>query len=309
MDGMPRIEATLPALEPPAWAVLERQLLRTLGESVHPFLERYCRPDGALIWGDTLHGRDGADDFYESAYNWPLLYLLGGGDHLLPLAIRQWEAITRQVAALKPVGQIHKEYERGYDWFHQGESNLFFYFLCLADPERTEHRERARRFAGFYLNEDPEAPNYDAEKRLIRAPHNGSAGPRWGFTDAAEPRYGWSAGMARYGLPFTDVGGVASYDDLKDPEAAGRMGAVMQERMGRGDVAANLAAAGLMANAYALTGEEKYKRWVVAYVEAWLGRVRKNGGLVPDNVGLSGEVGEYTGGKWYGGLDGWTWAH
>ncbi|HET7771333.1 MAG TPA: hypothetical protein VFN74_21360 [Chloroflexota bacterium] len=289
--------------------MLERQLFKTLEESVQPFLERYCHPDGTLIWGDTLRGRDGADDFYESAYNWPLLYLLGGGDDLLPLSVRQWEAITRQVSALKPVPQIYKEYERGYDWFHQGESNLYFYFLCLADPERREHGERAGRFAGFYLNEDPEAPNYDAERKLIRAPHNGSGGPRWGFTDAAEPRYGWSAGMARYGLPFTDVPGVAAYDDLKDPEAARRMGVAMQERMGRGDVAANMAATGLLANAYALTGEEKYRRWVVEYVEAWLERARKNGGLVPDNVGLSGEVGEYTGGKWYGGLYGWTWPH
>ena len=309
MIDPPHVEASLPLLDPPAWAILERQLFQTLSDSVHPFLERYARPDGALIWGDTLHGRDGADDFYESAYNWPLLYLLGGEDHLLTLSIRQWEAITRQVAALKPVGQIHKEYERGYDWFHQGESNLYFYFLCLADPQRAEHQARARRFAGFYLNGDPEAPNYDPEKRLIRAPHNGSAGPRWGFTDSAEPRYGWSAGMARYGLPFSDVPGITTYDALKDPGLARRMGAAMQERMGRGDVAANLAATGLLANAYLLSGDDKYRRWVTDYVDAWLERARANGGLPPDNVGLSGAVGEYTGGAWYGGLYGWTWPH
>ena len=34
-----------------------------------------------------------------------------------------------------------------------------------------------------------------------------------------------------------------------------------------------------------------------------------NGGLLPDNVGLSGVVGEYLDGKWYGGLYGWTWPH
>jgi hypothetical protein len=296
-------------LDPPAWAVLERQLFTTLDRSVHVFLDRYARPDGALIWRDTLEGRDGADDFLESVYNWPLLYLLGGGDHLLPLAVRQWEAITGQVGALKPRGQIHKEYERGYDWFHQGEGNLYFYFLCLADPRRPTHRERARRFAGFYLNEDPEAPNYDAERKLIRAPHNGSAGPRFGFSDAPEPRYGWSASMARYGLPFADVPGVAHHDDLRDPDLARRMGAAMQERMGRGDVAANLAATGLLTNAYLLTGDGRCRDWVVDYVDAWIERARRNGGLLPDNVGLSGRIGEYTGGKWYGGLYGWTWPH
>jgi hypothetical protein len=307
--GDPSITASLPLLDPPAWAVLQRQLFATLDQSVYPFLQKYTHSDGTLIWGDTLRGRDGADDFYESSYNWPLLYLLGGGDHLLPLAIRQWEAITRQVSALQPLGQIYKEYERGYDWFHQGESNLYFYFLCLADPQRPEHRERARRFAGLYLNEDPEAPNYDPDLRLIRAPHNGSAGPREGFADSPTPSYGWSAGMARYGLPYEDIPGIGHYDDLKDPALARQMGAAMHARMGRGDVPANLAATSLLTNAYLLTGEERYRDWVIEYVDAWRERARRNGGLLPDNVGLSGEIGEYTGGKWYGGLYGWTWPH
>ncbi|NDE75622.1 MAG: hypothetical protein EB039_06090, partial [Proteobacteria bacterium] len=91
-QDLPIITASVPLLDPPAWAVLQRHLFATLDASVRPFLDRYVNPDGTLIWGDTLPGRDGADDFYESSYNWPLLYLLGGGDHLLPLSIRQWEA-------------------------------------------------------------------------------------------------------------------------------------------------------------------------------------------------------------------------
>jgi hypothetical protein len=38
-------------------------------------------------------------------------------------------------------------------------------------------------------------------------------------------------------------------------------------------------------------------------------RALENGGLLPDNVGLSGQVGEYLDGKWYGGLYGWSWPH
>ena len=87
------------------------------------------------------------------------------------------------------------------------------------------------------------------------------------------------------------------------------MGAVMQERMGKGDVAANLGVTSLVTNAYLLTGDAKYRRWVVEYVDAWVERARQNGGLLPDNVGLSGQIGEYTGGTWYGGLYGWTWPH
>jgi len=303
---MNEIVASLPCLNPPSWAVWERKLLDVLDRAVQPYLAKYTRPDGTLIWRETLNSRDGADDFYESFYNWPLLYLLGGGDHLLPLAERQWDAITRQLTQL---GLVYKEYERGYDQFHQAESYIYFYLLCLADPANPRLVERARRFAGFYLNEDPEAPNYDPVHKIIRAPHNGSAGPRWGLSDAPEPSYGYSPGMARYGLPYEDVPGITRYEDLKDPVLARRMGQVMHERMGRGDVAANLGVTSLVTNAYLLTGEEKYRAWVLEYVDAWRQRAAENGGLLPDNVGLSGRVGEYINGKWYGGLYGWTWPH
>ncbi len=78
--------------------------------------------------------------------------------------------------------------------------------------------------------------------------------------------------MPTYGLPFHDVSGITSYDDLKDPELARRMGQVMHERMGRGDVVANLAATSLITNAYLFSGEEKYRQWVVQYVDAWIER-------------------------------------
>src|SRR5438132_1547414 len=48
--GMVTLEATLPLGAPPAWAVLERRLLDVLDRAVDPFLERYTRPDGRLIW-------------------------------------------------------------------------------------------------------------------------------------------------------------------------------------------------------------------------------------------------------------------
>lgn len=308
-DAIPTIHFDRSSGDPPRWAVLQRQLITALEESVDAFVARYVAPDGALTWGDTLHGRDGADDFYESAYNWPLLYLVGGADRLLPASIRQWEAITRQVAALKPVGQVLHEYERGYDWFHQGESNLFFYFLCLADPNRASNRARAARFASLYLGTEDAGSNYDRERRIIRSAHNGSGGPRWGFTDDPEPRYAWGASMRRYGLPFADVPGIDHYDDLEDPTLARRMGDAMQARMGVGDVVGNLAATGLMANAFAMAGDPQLREWIVDYVGAWLDRTRANGGLIPDNVGLSGAVGENLGGRWHGGLYGWTWPH
>lgn len=301
------VKASIPLLQPPAWALWERELIEIMEQAVYPYLAKYTRSDGTLIWRDdqAYETRDGADDFYESFYNWPLLYLLGGADQVLELAELQWDAVTQQLSRL---GLVHKEYERGYDQFHQGESSIYFYFLCLADPTHPRLIERAKRFAGFYLNEDPDAQNYDPEHRVIRAPHNGSAGPRWGyFYD--EVAYHWTADMEPYGLPYLDVEGVGSYEDLRDPVLAARMGEVMQERMGKGDVATNLIVTSLVANAYLLTGEEKYRRWIVEYVAVWQERARRNGGLLPDNVGLSGRVGEYIDGKWYGGLYGWSWPH
>lgn len=312
-NSIKQITANVPLGTPPGWAALQRRLIETMSASVYPFAEKYTHADGSLIWreyhDDTYQSRDGADDFYESFYNWALLYLMGGGDHLLAMAHHHWDGVTGQLTRL---GLVHNEYERGYDQFHQGESYIYFYFLCLADPKHPRLIDRARQFAGLYLNEDagipPDALNYDPQHHIIRAPHNGSEGARWGYVDG-EPEYGWYPYMAPYGLPYQDVEGVTSYDDLRDPVLARRMGEVMQTRMGKGDAATNLIVTSLIANAFLLTGDEKYRQWIVEYVSAWHQRAEANGGLLPDNVGLSGEVGEYINGKWYGGLYGWSWPH
>lgn len=304
---MHTITATTPIFPPPTWAILQRHLIDLMNRATAPFLHRYVRENGELIWREGgTNSRDGADDFYESVYNWPLFYLLGGDDHLLSEGQRIWDGITQQ---LTRAGMLHNEYELGYDQFHQGESYIYFYFLCLADPTNPSNQERAKRFAGLYLNEDPAAPNYDPDQKIIRAAHNGSGGPRWGFSDEAEPSYNWGPGMRVYGLPYHDFPEIQHYDDLQDPAKARRMGQAMHERMGKGDVAGNLIVTSLIANAYLMTGDTKYRAWIVDYVDAWRARAQANGGLLPDNVGLSGQVGELMNGKWYGGLYGWTWPH
>jgi len=94
------LESTTPLTAPPAWATLERQLIDAMNQAVHPFVQKYAREDGELIWGDRGLWRDGADDFYESCYNWSLLYALGGGDHLLALQHKLWDGITRQLTRM-----------------------------------------------------------------------------------------------------------------------------------------------------------------------------------------------------------------
>ena len=112
--------------------------------------------------------------------------------------------------------------------------------------------------------------------------------------------------------PFEDLPGIDRYgmktpwsDDATYAEILKRI----NERQSRGDVPLNLGATSLMTHAFAYTGDEKYRAWVLDYLAAWEERTARNGGIMPDNIGLSGEIGEYNDGKWWGGYYGWRWPH
>src|SRR5919198_2951180 len=158
--SFPVVTASVPVLEPPGWAIAQRGLFDLLDQAWRLFDRDFTGPDGRLTYRGRLSTRDGVDDFYETFFNWPQLYLLGGADDLLTAAERHWAGVTRQLTEL---GMLHNEYERGYDWFHQSESLLLFYFLCLAAPDRWA--ERAVRFAELYV--DARHGNYDPEHRII----------------------------------------------------------------------------------------------------------------------------------------------
>lgn len=320
---MKDILARLPCLRPPTWALLEQRLLEMLETAPRTILERYVARDGALLWPTRPdhEGVDGLDDAYESFHNWPLLCLTRHDEALLQLCKREFEAITRQFARY-PTGfgrmMVVHEYEGGYDWFHQGEGYRFFYDLCLADPSDRSQIQRACHYAGYYLNEhDLPEPNYDPHHRVIRGPYVGSTGPNRLVFGAILPHdlpraYGrpwpqvlaWWIGV--WGLPFQDVPGVSRAADLEDPDRAEAMVRALRERLGSSDTVVNLAATSMVANAYLLTGASRYRDWVLEYVSAWRERARANRGIIPDNVGPNGIVGECLGGKWYGGWYGWT---
>jgi hypothetical protein len=249
---MQTITATVPVTLPPSWAAQQRLLLATMSDSIYPFLDRYTHDDGELIYDDAWGG--GADDFYEGYTNWPLLYLMGGKDHLVEESHRGWETVTRQLTRR---GQAHKEYARSMDTFHQSESDVFFYHLCLADPAAGQLEMRARRFAGFYLNEDPEVRNYDPEHRILLSARLGSGGPYYTPDEARETASHRS--NETYGLPFYDLPGIDSYEDTLDPANARLMGQAVHDRWQKGEVVGNLSVTSLVTNAFLLTGEEKYR--------------------------------------------------
>jgi hypothetical protein len=71
-----------------------------------------------------------------------------------------------------------------------------------------------------------------------------------------------------------------------------------------GDHFLNLASTTLATNAFLLTHDQKYKRWVVDYMSAWLDRMRQNRGIIPSFVDLDGRIGG-PGGRWWGNAYGW----
>ena len=306
----PTIEAQTQLQTPPAWAVLERELIDKMNAAGPQVLQKYTRADGTLLWPTTpnFQSIDGLDDAYESFHNWPLFYMLGGDAQFLVDADTEFDVITTDMTRYGSghgYPMVVKDYQPGYDWFHQGEGNYLFYMLCMAAPSNTKHIERAKRFAGFFMNEDPDAPNYDSQHKIIKCAMNGSKGPAfWAF--AGHPYWPWDG----YNMPFYDIPGGTSHEAVRENEAVRtRMGQRIRERQGVGDTVVNLAATTLATNAYLLTGEDKYSEWVREYVDAWIERTAENGGIVPDNVGLTGKIGEHIDGKWYGSYYGWSWPH
>ncbi|MBQ4322096.1 MAG: hypothetical protein IJC35_07635 [Oscillospiraceae bacterium] len=307
----------------PEWAKLEWKLMDRMEDAVELFLEKYTRPDGTLIWREFWPGMDGSDDAFEAFQNYPLFYALGARPRILRTAHAQWDTMAWQWTEY---GQVEREFFKYYDFMHHGEGSLFLYYFGLADPMSLKFAARARRFAGFYTGEDPLAPNYDPEKKLIRAPINGSAGPRLHHT-----KEDWVTHrpiLHDYLPPFEDMPGIPFYykpEDYEttrkdhtrlhhacpwmDDEAYETIVEFLNKRMAQGDVPLNLNATSLMTHAYMYTGDEKYRTWVTDYLSAWEERTRQNGGIIPDNIDLEGKIGGNMDGKWWGGYYGWRWPH
>lgn len=289
-------------MDPPEWALLQRELLRAQTEACKAFFQRYFNPNtGWLEVVERWGGDDGPDDAIENVNDWPHLYMLGGDAALKEMTEKAWEGHLRQYSAAKTTdvplakeGMYYKEFPTQMDWQHNGEGLTVFNMMPLADPYSRATRQRVRRFAGFYMDEDPGAPNYDPKLRLIKSLMNGSKGPllrkATGLDWAGDPidvehRFPYLAhGEGSY------EGMVAHFKDYNDVI---------------GDSPLNLVATTLSTNAYMLTHEAKYKVWTLDYVDAWVERARANNNILPSNIGLDGTIGGGTDGKWYGGVYGW----
>ena len=293
------IEINTP-MSPPVWALLERQLLDTNAEACREFYAKYFDERGYLLCVERWGGDDGPDDAIECCNDWPFLYALGGHEDVRRMVDRAWEGHLRQYTLAKTVevpfardGMYYKEFPVMFDWLHHGEGLGVFNRMGLVDPRGRAFEQRVRRFAGFYMNEDPGAPNYDPQAKIIRSLFNGSRGPLMRKATALD----WAGDTIEVENRFAPKHQERSYAEMiahfKDYNDI------------VGDHPQNLQATTLAFNAFALTHDAKYKQWLLEYVDAWRARAAANNGIMPSNVGLDGKFGAEAGGKWYGGVYGW----
>jgi hypothetical protein len=208
------------------------------------------------------------------------------------------EGMISQYTAAKTVdtpiareGMMRNDFIVQADWMHHGEWSKIHNREGLSIPNDPKLIERARRYAGLYMNEDPEAQNYDPKLKLIRSLLNGSRGPMlrkatpvdWvgDFVDIA--KFPAGHGEANY------EGMLAHYSEYTDVV---------------GDSFLNLGATTLPTTAYMLTHDPKYKQWVLEYMDAWLDRMKQNHGIIPSFVDLDGKIGGPDG-KWWNNAYGW----
>ena len=121
-DASIHIDTPMP---PPAWALLERELLRTSADACEEFFARYFDKRGYLLCVERWGGDDGPDDAIENCNDWPYLHALGASDNILRMYKKAWEGHLRQYTAAKTVdvpfardGMYYKEFPVMFDWLH-----------------------------------------------------------------------------------------------------------------------------------------------------------------------------------------------
>jgi len=292
-----RISTPMPA---PEWALLQRELLRAHTEACEIFHAKYFDERNHLLCFPRWGTNDGPDDAIEHVNDWPLLHALGGSDRILELYRAVYEGHVEQYSALRtrdvPMGRqgmYVREFPPQMDWQHISEGLSAFNLMGLSTPDDAKLIERTRRFAGFYDGSDAAANNYDAKHRVIRSMFNGSIGPLLRSTTAldwAGDRFDASRFKLEHGeRNFEEF--LKHFEEYTDTVC---------------DSPLNLQSTTLALNAYLLTGEKRWRDWLLSYVDAWVDRAAANDDILPSKIGLDGRIGGK--GKWYEGVYGWAFS-
>ena len=215
--------------------------------------------------------------------NWPILYALGAPDSIRRLYTKGWEGHLRQYTHAKTAqvpmardGMYYKEFPVMFDWLHNGEGLTVFNLMGLGDPHDPAFQARVRRYAGFYMNEDPGAANYDPQHKIIKCLINGSRGPLLRRATGLD----WAGDPIEVENRFKPGHGEVNGDRWSPTFRATTTWLHATTLFQR--------ATTLALNAYMLTHELKYKKWIQEYVDAWRERAIANNGILPSKVGLDG---------------------
>lgn len=307
---------------PPPWALMQRQLFSLTEEFARLYVVKYAEGGGATLLAEDF------DDLYEQWYNYGLFYALGGADDMLDIHLQQWNATNRISSQSFNHRPIHNDHSKKFtpsqhnefwgmnhpmEWHHLGEGLMSWYDMGVADPTISENVRRSRRFAAMYIGEDPEADLWDPKHRIIKSPFQSSQGP------LLEADVNWANTML---LAGRTLGGEANYYGVRaslypivknlearwfeNPKRREQIIDLFNKLVLQRDTPNTLAATALVTDAYLYTGDDKYKKWVLDYTEAWIDRTAKNGGITPDNVDHDGVIGGGREGVWWGGQYGWN---
>ena len=296
----PAVVTVTTPMPAPRWATLQRRLLAAHTDACAAFYAKYVDERGWLRVFERWGANDGPDDAAEATNDWMLVHALGGDDRVLRMVQRAWEGHIQQYTHARTVdvpfareGMYFREFPVRMDWQHNAEGLTQFNQMGLSTPRDAKLVERTRRYADFYTGRDQTTGNYDPRRRLIRSLVNGSRGP---MLEPMTP-LDWAGDPFAAGARFHMEHGETTY--------AQTLGHYAEYGNVVGDNPLNLQATTLGLNAYALGGGERYRRWALDYLDAWVERARANDDMIPSNVGLDGTIGGSWNGNWWGGVYGW----
>ena len=234
-----------------------------------------------LRWGAD----DGPDDAFENFAGWPELHALGGSDDILRLYRQGLEGMLEQYTQAKttecpPAGRActtrnSAPRPTGCTMARACGSSTAWDSRCLTIRTIRSGRGASRVSTWAKI---PRRRTTIPRHKLIRSLINGSRGP-----------------MLRQATPLDWVGDPIDIAKFTAGHNERNFEEMLAHYAEYGDVVGdsflNLVATTLPLDAYLTTGDAKYQKWIVDYMDAWLDRMKQNHGIIPSFVDLDGKIG------------------
>ena len=290
-------------MAPPAWALLERELLRENAAACQEFFDKYFDKRGYLQCVERWGGDDGPDDAIE---NLQRLAHPARARRLRQRPRDVQEGLGRPPAAVhgRPRrndvpfardGMYYKEFPVMFDWLHNGEGLTVFNLQGLSDPNDRAFQARASAASPASTSTKiPSAPNYDPQHKIIRSMFNGSRGPLLRKATALD----WAGDPIEVEHRFQPAARrIATTSRCWSTSRSTTTSSATTRSTSK--------STSLAFNAYCSRTRRSTRTGCSSTSTPGSTGWQHNGGIIPTNVGLDGTIGSGAGGKWYGGVYGW----